>query len=191
MVLLASLPSCFDTSQRLRLQMADNNALQWTLHGWHGLICLPVKERLRLGFSAPQGQISDNHSIDMFLRGILLFGPSAFLLTIGSFRIYQLHRARLVTKSNGRGLLKIVSHPTSQSCHAANNHNLVGRCSSICFTAYQYGYNDSPSTEDHGHLAIAIIGVIYCAECAIISRAWPFNHAIYHPDYLPCLFNNY
>jgi hypothetical protein len=66
-------------------------------------------ERLRLGFSAPQGHLSDDRRVETFLQGLLLFGPPAFLLTSAPVRIFQLYHAKLVTVPNNQGLIKAVS----------------------------------------------------------------------------------
>lgn len=76
---------------------------------WFGFTCLPADERIKRGFSTPQGHLSDNSSIEVFLQSLLLFGPPAFLLICAPVRIVQLYRVKLVTVPNYRGAFKLVS----------------------------------------------------------------------------------
>ncbi|KAI9738030.1 MAG: hypothetical protein M1818_005458 [Claussenomyces sp. TS43310] len=76
---------------------------------WHQLPCLLSDERLRFGFSASHGHLSDDSRVEAFLQGLLLFRPSAFLLTSAPVRIFQLYYAKLVTVPNYRGFIKAVS----------------------------------------------------------------------------------
>ena len=80
---------------------------------WTSNFCLPPDQRIRIGFSASQGYLVDNPRVEAVLQGILLFGPSVFLLIAAPIRIFQLYRAKLVTVPNYRGLVKAVS----ESCH--------------------------------------------------------------------------
>lgn len=76
---------------------------------WYQFTCVSSDERLRLGFSASQGLLSNNSRVELFLRGLLLFGPPALLLIGAPIRISQLYHAKLVTLPNYRGFLKLVS----------------------------------------------------------------------------------
>ncbi len=84
-----------------------------TVEGWPGWpqqqLCLPSDDRVRRGFAAPRGHLSDNRHVDAVLQGVLLFGPSAFLLVGALVRVFQLYRAKLVIVPNYRGIVKIVS----------------------------------------------------------------------------------
>ena len=86
--------------------------------GWDSHFCLPLDQRMRTGFSAPRGHLVDNPRVEAVLQGILLFGPSVFLLIGAPIRIFQLYRAKLVTVPNYRGLAKAVSEPYIDLCYA-------------------------------------------------------------------------
>jgi len=78
-------------------------------HPWNQLPCLPYDERSRLGFSVPQGYLSNNSRVETVLQGLLSLGPHVFLVCIAPVRVFQLYNAKLVTIPNYRGLIKAVS----------------------------------------------------------------------------------
>jgi hypothetical protein len=75
----------------------------------HHLPCLPSEEHPNYDLSAPRGHLLDNVHLETILQGLLIFGPSTFILIAAPIRIVQLHHAKLVTLSNYRGLVKAVS----------------------------------------------------------------------------------
>lgn len=84
-----------------------------TVEGWPSWhqqqLCLPSDDRVRRGFAAPRGRLSDNPHAEAVLQGVLLFGPSVFVLVGTLVRVCQLYRAKLVTVPNYRGIPKAVS----------------------------------------------------------------------------------
>ena len=93
----------------LHLQQQQQPLGMGGLPGWESHFCLPLEQRMRIGFSAPQGHLVDNPRVEAVLQSILLFGPSVLLLIGAPIRIFQLYRAKLVTVPNYRGLVKAVS----------------------------------------------------------------------------------
>lgn len=79
-------------------------------------LCLPSDRRIHLGLSENRSRLAQNEHIEAFLQGVILVGPTIFLLALAPLRLYQLHNAKLVAKPNSRGVVKVMSELLKCTC---------------------------------------------------------------------------
>jgi hypothetical protein len=158
---------------------------------WPQHLCLPFDERMRSGYSASQGSLSGNGYIETFLQGLLLFGPSVFLLIGAPIRILQLYHAKLVIVPNYRGLVKVVSKPWKLDGSDTISDIILGFIFySLCFAAGLCCQGNRRNSQRYvvGD-TLAILSCLYCTLRAVIFRTWPFCCAFYPLDRLSRLFS--